>query len=68
MLIIERFEGNTVIIENGDSYIKTDKINVPKNAAEGDILIENNGIFEIDKIQTEKRRSEILKLQNSLWE
>lgn len=68
MLIIERFEGNTVIIENGDSYIKTDKKNVPQNAAEGDILIENNGIYEIDKIQTEKRRSEILKLQNSLWE
>ncbi len=68
MLILERFEGNTVIIENGDSYIKTDKKNVPNNAAEGDILIEHNGKYEIDKIQTEKRRNEILKLQNSLWE
>lgn len=67
MLIIERFEGNTVIIENGDSYIKADKNNVPKNASEGDVLVEKNGKYEIDKLQTEKRRSEILKLQNSLW-
>ena len=68
MLILERFEENIAVIENGDSQIKTDRKNVSENAVEGDVLIENNGRYEVDKNQTEKRRSEILKLQNSLWE
>ncbi len=67
MLILERFEENTAIIEDGENHIKTDKSNLPKNAAEGDVLIEKNGRYEIDKNQTQKRREEILKLQNSLW-
>lgn len=68
MLILERFEGNIAIIENDDSHIETDRKNVAENASEGDVLTEVNGRYEVDKNQTEKRRSEILKLQNSLWE
>lgn len=67
MLILERFEENIAVIENGDNYIKTDRKNLPENASEGDVLVEKNGKYEIDKNQTEKRRKEILKLQNSLW-
>lgn len=67
MLILERFEENVAVIENGENHIKIDRNELPENAREGDILIEKNGIYEIDSIQTEKRRKEILKLQNSLW-
>ncbi len=67
MLILERFEENIAVIENGEEHIKTDRIRLPENAKEGDILIEINGRYEIDSIQTQKRREEILKLQDSLW-
>ncbi|MGN0613390.1 MAG: DUF3006 domain-containing protein [Porcipelethomonas sp.] len=68
MLILERFEGNTAVIENGGEHIETDRKNIPRNAKEGDVLVMTDGVYEIDRKQTEERRSRILKLQNSLWE
>ena len=43
MMIIDRIEGKTVVIEDGDRYFA-------------------------DKNATKKRREDIIKLQNSLWE
>ena len=67
MLILERFENDTAIIENGDSFIKIPRTKVDQNACEGDVLIEIEGFYTADKDETKKRRNEILKLQNSLW-
>ena len=62
MLIIERFEGNTAIIEDGGKYFEVSREDLPENACEGDVLKKVGSIYE-----TESRRKEILKLQNSLW-
>ena len=66
MLIIERFEGNTGIIEDGEHF-EVSREDLPENACEGDVLKKVGSIYEIDKEKTESRRKEILKLQNSLW-
>lgn len=69
MLIIDRFESDYAICEadNGN------KVNIhisliPKTAKEGTVLIEKSGEILIDTEQTNKRRAEIIKLQNNLWE
>lgn len=67
MLIIERFEGNTAIIEDGGKYFEVSRDDLPANAREGDVLKKVGSTYEIDKEKTESRRKEILKLQNSLW-
>ncbi|HLS53677.1 MAG TPA: DUF3006 domain-containing protein, partial [Tissierellaceae bacterium] len=46
--------------------IERDKL--PKDAKEGDILIIEGKQIKVDKAATEKRRKEIKKLMDSLWE
>lgn len=67
MLIIERFEGNTAIIEDGGKHFEVSRDDLSANAREGDVLKKVGSTYEIDKEKTESRRKEILKLQNSLW-
>ena len=67
MLIIERFEENTAVVEDGDKHFEVSRDDLPANAREGDVLKRVGEIYEIDKEKTESRRKEILKLQNSLW-
>lgn len=67
MLIIERFEGNTAVVEDDGKHFEVSRDDLPANAREGDVLKKVGGIYEIDKEKTESRRKEILKLQNSLW-
>lgn len=67
MLIIERFEENTAVVEDGDKHFAVSRDDLPANACEGDVLKRVGEIYEIDKEKTESRRKEILKLQNSLW-
>ena len=68
MIIIERFEDDTAVIERDGVFEKIPKNMIEKNASEGDILIEKDGIYTVDKTGTQKRREEMIKLQNSLWE
>ena len=67
--IIDRFEGFYAVCEKEDkTMINILKINLPSEVKEGDVLIfENNKIF-IDIEETEKRRKEIEKLAEGLWE
>lgn len=67
MLIIEHFEGNTAVVEDGGNHFEVSRDDLPANAREGDVLKKVGSIYEIDKEKTESRRKEILKLQNSLW-
>ena len=57
MLIIERFEGNTAIIEDGGKYFEVSREDLPENACEGDVLKKVGSIYEIDKEKTESRRN-----------
>ena len=66
MLIIERFEGETAVIEN-DEHIEINRKLLPQDASEGDVIVKCGDGYSVDREQTAKRRERILKLQNSLW-
>ncbi len=67
MIILERFEDNIAVIENEGSIMKIERSNVADDVSEGDVLKKENGVYNIDKESTERRKQEILKLQSSLW-
>ncbi|MCM1524197.1 MAG: DUF3006 domain-containing protein [Ruminococcus sp.] len=66
MIILERIlPDKAVIYEQGAE--KDIPLGCLGQAAEGDVLILKNGVYVKDAEATEKRRKEILALQNSLW-
>ncbi len=67
MLILDRFEENFAVIENGDEMISVSRELVSADAREGDVLTEMDGRYFPDKEETQKRRERITRLQNSLW-
>ena len=68
-VIIDRFEGIYAVCEKEDkTMIDILKINLPSKAKEGDVLIFENNMIFIDVEETEKRRREIEKLTEDLWE
>jgi len=68
-VIIDRFEGIYAVCEKEDkTMMDILKINLPSKAKEGDVLIFENNMIFIDVEETEKRRSEIEKLTEDLWE
>lgn len=69
MLIIDRFEGDFVLIEqDGEILLTVKREEVSDQAKEGDCLVLQDGRYEIDYKTTQKRREEILRLQKRLWE
>ncbi|MBW9149054.1 DUF3006 domain-containing protein [Clostridium sp. CM028] len=68
-IIIDRFEGLYAVCEKEDrTMIDIKRITLPSQAKEGDVLIINNNTITIDINETEKRRKEIQKLTEYLWE
>ena len=68
-VIIDRFEGIYAVCEKEDkTMMDILKINLPSKAKEGDVLIFENNMIFIDVEETEKRRREIEKLTEDLWE
>lgn len=67
--IIDRIEGNFVIIEkeNGDMS-KISIENIKGDFNEGDILINKDKYFEIDKNSTLNRKREISDNIKDMWE
>jgi len=65
--IIDRFEGDFVVVELDNNEMKNiRKELVPKEAKEGDIL--NIGeVITIEHEETEKRRKRIEKLTEDMW-
>lgn len=68
MMIVDRIEGKTVVIEDGDKQFNAEISLFDGDIREGDVIIERNGRYFSDSNATEKRREEIIKLQDSLWE
>ncbi|MBZ4669365.1 MAG: hypothetical protein JG775_2518 [Defluviitaleaceae bacterium] len=64
LCIIDRFEGNWVVIEYGEKFFNFPKELLPKHAKEGDVLIFN---VQIDEKETENRKKIIEKLAEDLF-
>lgn len=68
-VIIDRFEGNYVVCEKEDRTMMDIKSSsIPSEAKEGDVLSIIDGAITIDIEGSEKRRGEIKKLTEDLWE
>ncbi|WHH57433.1 DUF3006 domain-containing protein [Petroclostridium sp. X23] len=66
---IDRFEGNFAVIEleNRETQ-KIPKSLLPPCAKEGDVLDIVDGFFHMDTCETDKRKEEIEKLMQEVWE
>lgn len=68
MMIVDRIEGKTVVIEDGERHFNADILLFDGDIREGDVIIEKDGRYFSDSNATKKRREDIIKLQDSLWE
>lgn len=68
MMIVDRIEGNIVVIEDNDSFFRADISLFDGKIREGDVVCEKDGRYYAEKNETEKRRKEIIRLQDSLWD
>lgn len=60
---IDRFEGDYAVVElENQTFINIPKEGLPQNVKEGDIIN-----IEIDDIETQKRKEQIEKLMNDVW-
>ncbi|RPF43440.1 DUF3006 family protein [Hydrogenoanaerobacterium saccharovorans] len=69
-LSIDRFEGDYAVCENSGGEMSDILICLlPKGIKEGDIVaLHDDGHYEFDIAETERRRKEIIDLQNKLFE
>lgn len=66
--VIDRFEGDYAVVEfEGKEMQDIEKILLPPEAKEGDVIVLINGKYVIDKEETAKRRLAAEKLSEELW-
>ena len=67
--IIDRFEGDYAILEDENkNMLDILKSSLPDKVKEGDVLILKSNSYTIDQDETNKRKDQIQKLMNELWE
>lgn len=67
-VVIDRFEGNYAVCEDEDrNILEINRKEIPKTAKDGDVLIINQGVIEIDGQETLDRRKSIKELQEKLF-
>ena len=65
--VIDRFEGDFVVLEKSDgTTIDVEKTEIP-TAKEGDVLILENGVYTIDKEDTQERKKRIEEKMKKLF-
>ncbi len=68
-VIIDRFEGIYAVCEKEDnSMIDIKRIDIPKDAREGDVLNIEDDSITIDEEETKRRKKEIEELTKDLFE
>ncbi|NMA83988.1 MAG: DUF3006 domain-containing protein [Epulopiscium sp.] len=67
MIIVDRFEGDYVILEIEGERKEILRCEIPKEVKEGDVLLERDGQYQYDEEETLKRRQYIESLTQDLW-
>lgn len=68
-VVIDRFEGEFAICEKDDfNMMEIPKYRIPKDAKEGDVLEIIDNFIKLDIEETKKRKLELEKLMENLWE
>lgn len=68
MLIVDRISESTAVIEDGESRFEVPAKKLAEDVKEGDAVYLADGVYRKDADATEKRKREIINLQNSLWD
>lgn len=67
-VVIDRFEGKYAVCEKDDgSFENIKKDIIPIEAKEGDVLDINGDMIIINVLETKKKKSDIEKLVEDLW-
>ena len=66
MMIIDRFEGEFAVVENGDVFENIPRHTLPIEASEGDVIVFDGEKWCVDTTETEIRRARIREKMNSL--
>lgn len=66
MLIIDRFEGDYAVVEDGDKTVNIRREFIEDGASEGDVLALLDTFYMVDKAATDKRRAEIAELMKKI--
>lgn len=67
--VIDRFEGEVAVVEGEDRVnVEIPRHLIPKEAKEGDSIIQIDDNYIIDEDETQRRRNEIEALSKGLWE
>lgn len=68
MLTVDRISEGIAVIEDGERRFEVPKEKLSRDVKEGDVVELIDGIYVKNKNETDRRRNEILKLQNELWD
>lgn len=67
--IIDRFEGEIAILElENRERLELKREHLPREAKEGDVIVQIDGQYTIDQEETQRRIDEIEQLSQNLWE
>lgn len=66
MLIIDRFEGDYAVVEDGDKMINIRREFIEDSAREGDVLALVDTFYVVDRAETEKRRRETAEMMRRI--
>ena len=66
--IVDRLEGEFVLIEVEGKVLRIKRSKLPSNLREGDVLVKRGGKWVVDLDATETRRAEIERRARELWE
>ncbi len=68
MLIVDRIEENTAVIEDEDGRFEVPRKALGSDVKEGDVVVLQNEKYIRDENGSEERRKKIIEMQNNLWE
>ena len=68
MLTVDRISEGIAVIEDGERRFEVPAEKLSRDVKEGDVVELSDGIYVKNKNETDRRRNEILKLQNELWD
>lgn len=68
MIVLERFEGDTVVLEIDGNFKNVPRTMLSGKIKEGTVLVFENNMYLPDSAATENRRKTIAALQEDLFE
>lgn len=63
---VDRIDGCVVVLEDENRNTLTTTVDALPSCKEGDLLIEQDGIYTVDLTETEKRRQQAASLEEKL--